>query len=138
MSGYSARERQEETVGVKMSGMSEMVLADTFALDKMGIVGNAVIKFFHQRGLKTALKNLYNRGGWRWPKDMPIWAYVKSLEPGIAELGYLYRVLLKIQIFSAAPPKHPLKNLYSRGTTNIASLLEIKMSKIVEAYIAGT
>ena len=36
---------------------------------------------------------------------MPILAYVKSLESGIAELGYLYRVLLKIQIFSGAPPK---------------------------------
>lgn len=36
---------------------------------------------------------------------MPTLAYVNSSELGIAELGYLYRVLLKIQFFSGAPPK---------------------------------
>ena len=50
MSGYSARERQEETVGVKMSGMSEMVLADTFQDCKMGIVKNVMIKNFFTKG----------------------------------------------------------------------------------------
>ena len=50
MSGYSARERQEEKDGVKMSGMSETVLADTFALGKMGIVEKCGDKNFITKG----------------------------------------------------------------------------------------
>ena len=93
-------------------------LAETFRNSIISVVGKCGDKkFFHQGGPKMSLRKSYIVEGY----EVPFREAVK-----------------KIYFFLKHPPKRPLKNLIYRGTTNIASLLEIKMSKIVEAYMAVT